>query len=176
MLQPVDIDRIGLTMTDGIHRVQVALAPRYGIYPSRPRTAGLQEEFSIGLLELDRVQEALGATGLVPAVDLEGMSQSFPREPVIEGVLRAVGISPRIDTAAKIALSDKWINAVSSGHGRLYPFPVVARHMAASIIQEMAEHCYSHHMMELSGYIDDELLVVKALKKLNALAAKHAAK
>lgn len=154
-------------MAGGIRDVQESLAPKYLFnYPAEPQSELAEEQLVLGLNALTLFQHTLDVPGHVASAE-EVYDREPGRVPVVEHMLESIARSPSAAYTQKSDLIQTWVEASSSGQGRIYPVGWVARHMAASLLQELSGQGWNTELWRLSGDIDDGFWSVRALKKLN---------
>ena len=143
MIYPSQLDpdqqaELEFLLASGINDVQTALAPSGLLtntdHPATPLSA---EQLSLGLNRLTIIENALGVVGLTKPVEDIFRTESYPRTPIVEGMILSVAATPVASFEQKSRFKDIWVEASSSGSGRIYPACWIARHSAAQIIQKI---------------------------------------
>ncbi len=155
-----------LLMTRGIKDVQEALAHpllRNVHKPIQPEGHG---QLAVGINALILLESELGVRGVARSVANIAKNEPYPRTLIVETTLSYVGISPVLDLDAKRSLTDAWIQAASTGTGRIYPATFIARHSAAQILDTCARVSRKDELDLIVRDIEKDFFMTKMFQNL----------
>lgn len=158
-------------VADGIAKVQEAYyAPFLRNASEPPRHLG--NLLDDGLSDLEEVQARLGLERSLRSLPKD---ETYPKTFIVEGVLKSIAASPISDAIDRYSLTETWIQASSSGRGRTYPLPWIARHNAVSILDPTLKEIHTFTAAaELDAVveeIDKSFLTTRVIKSMRA--ARH---